>query len=95
MYQAKYYIQSTSFTGPTDNDTIVRNQVFDNYLAYDDGTAEKSYYLHPWQLQLRKNSHQYHLNKPGAVGLSNSFGRQIPFANNKPLYQSIFSHCRF
>jgi hypothetical protein len=29
----------------TRNDTILRVTVFDNYLAYDDGTAERSYFL--------------------------------------------------
>ncbi len=29
----------------TANDTLTKIQVFDNYFAYDDGTAEKAYYL--------------------------------------------------
>lgn len=43
--KAEYYITGTnSNPGPEEaNDTLYRNQVFKNYYAYDDGTAERAY----------------------------------------------------
>ena len=35
----------TNHLGVFDNDSIGFNQVFSNYYAYDDGTAEKAYAL--------------------------------------------------
>jgi len=91
-YQVKFFIDSDITTGPTDNDTVVRNQVFDNYLAYDDGTAEKSYYLELSTSLPGKISIEYHLNQPDTLrALAIYFGRQIPFANFKPFYIEVYS----
>ncbi len=90
-YQIKFFIDSNANTGPTGNDTVVLNQVFDNYLAYDDGSAEKSYYLNLFPSLPGKIAIEYHLNQPDTLrALAIYFGKQIPFANYKPFYINIW-----
>ncbi len=89
IFENTYFIQSVSPTDPSGNDTIVKDQVFDNYLAYDDGSAEKSYYLNLFPTLPGKTAVEYHLNVPDTLrGLAIYFGRQVPFASYK--YFSIF-----
>jgi Secretion system C-terminal sorting domain len=84
LFETKFFFQSTASTGHTENDTIIKKQVFDNYLAYDDGTAEKSYYLHLYPSLPGKIMIEHHLNTPDTLrGMAIYFGRQVPFANNK------------
>jgi hypothetical protein len=83
-FRNKYYIQSISTSDPPANDTVEKDFVFDNYLAYDDGTAEKSYYLNLYPTLPGKIAIEYHLNKPDTMrGMAIYFGRQVPFAFNK------------
>lgn len=83
-FQNKYYIESPSASDPKDNDTIIRNQVFHNYLAYDDGTAEKSYYLNLFPTLPGKLAIQFHLNQDDTLkGIAIYFGRQVPLAYDK------------
>lgn len=93
-FQNKYYIESPSPSDPKDNDTAVFDQVFHNYLAYDDGTAEKSYYLNLFPTLPGKLAIDFHLNQPDTiVGLEICFGRQVPLAYSKyfsaVVYKSI------
>jgi len=93
-FQNKFFIQSISSSDPPENDTIIRNQVFDNYLAYDDGSAEKSYYLSLYPTLPGRLAIEHHLNRPDTLrGLAIYFGRQIPFAFNKgfdiQIYRSL------
>ena len=91
-YESKFFLDSSGSTGPKGNDTIVKEQVFDNYLAYDDGTAEKSYYLNLFTSLPGIIEIEFHLNQPDTLrGLAIYFGRQIPFANYKPFYINIYS----
>ncbi len=83
-YDNKYYVHQNSATGITSNDTIVKTQAFHNYLAYDDGTAEKSYYLNLFTTLPGKLAIEYHLNTPDTItGMAIYFGRQVPVGNNK------------
>jgi hypothetical protein len=92
VYETTYYLENDGTTGPTANDTAVRDQVFDNYLAYDDGTAEKSYYLNLFPSQPGKIAIEYHLNKPDTLrGIAVYFGRQIPFSSTKPFIARVYS----
>jgi hypothetical protein len=93
-FENKYIIQSLGATDKTNNDTIIRYQRFHNYLAYDDGTAEKSYYLHLFPTLPGKIAIEFHLNKPDTIkGVSIYFGRQVPLAYAKyfsvAVYKSI------
>jgi Secretion system C-terminal sorting domain len=92
VFETKYYLTTATPAGPTVNDTIIKDQVFDNYLAYDDGTAEKSYYLNLLPSLPGKIAIEYHLNKPDSLrGMAIYFGRQIPFANYKSFAIYVYS----
>src|SRR5690606_27568304 len=45
VFEHQFFLQSSYVNESKENDTIVSNLVFDNYFAYDDGTAERSYFL--------------------------------------------------
>lgn len=84
LYDDTYYLQQTGATGNTTNDTIVKSQGFHNFLAYDDGTAEKSYFLNLFPTLPGKLAIEYHLNQPDTLtGIAIYFGRQVPAGNNK------------
>ena len=92
VFENKYYIESTTTTGTLANDTIVKNQVFDNYLAYDDGTAEQSYYITLLPTLPGKISVEYHLNTPDTLqGMAIYFGRQVPSSAYKTFDIQIYS----
>jgi len=92
IFETQYYLQSTPSTGPAVNDTIIHDQFFGNYLAYDDGTAEKSYYLELQTATPGRIAIEYHLNQPDTLrGLAIYFGRQVPFASYKPFIIDIYS----
>ena len=87
--QDKVVFEQTYYTAPianqnTINDTVVTKQVFDNYLAYDDGSAEKSYYLNLFNTLPGKIAveHQLYI-KDTLRGIAIQFGRQIPTNANK------------
>ena len=91
-FQNKFYIQSIAASDPADNDTIVTHQIFDNYLAYDDGTAEKSYYLTQFSTLPAYLSIEYHLNAPDTLqGIAIYFGRQVPLPFNKFFSLLVYS----
>lgn len=86
-YENRYYLQTASGNGLVENDTIVRLQHFFNYLAYDDGTPEKSYYLNMFPALPGKLAIEHRLNVPDTLkGVAIYFGRQVPLA-----YQKYFS----
>jgi hypothetical protein len=92
VYETKHYLDSSAATGPAGNDTIVSQQVFANFLSYDDGTAEKSYYLNLLPSLPGKIAIEYHLNRPDTMqGMAIYFGRQIPFSGNKPFQLNVYS----
>ncbi|MCD6062220.1 MAG: hypothetical protein K0R82_131 [Flavipsychrobacter sp.] len=79
----KFYVSSPA-SEPKENDTIVREQLFHNYLAYDDGTAEMSYFLSQFVTLPGKLAIEHHLNEPDTLsGVAIYFGRQVPGAQNK------------
>lgn len=66
------------------NDTIHGQQIFDNYLAYDDGSAEMSYYLNLFPTLPGKIAIEHHLNQADTLrGVAIYFGRQVPLAKYK------------
>jgi hypothetical protein len=94
VFQNKFYLQSLGASDNRINDTIVCNQVFDNYLAYDDGTAEMSYFLNLFPTLAGKIAIEHHLNQPDTLrGMAIYFGRQVPLATYKyfsiVVYRSI------
>ncbi len=84
VFEHKYFFNSVSAADRAENDTIIRNQIFDNYLAYDDGTAERSYFLNMWPSLPGKIAIEFHLNEPDTLrGMAIYFGRQVPLATFK------------
>ncbi len=84
VFENKFYIAQTAATGPVANDTIVKPQVFDNDLAYDDGTAEQSYYLTLYPSLPGKIEIEHHVNVADTLrGMAIYFGRQVPAASYK------------
>lgn len=92
VFRNTHYIESTTATGPVDNDTIVKEQVFDNYLAYDDGTAEQSYYLSLFPTLPGKIAIEHHLNIPDTMkGMAIYFGRMAPSSSYKSFSIGVWS----
>ena len=85
VFETQYSL-TAPFSGPSANDTIVKDQVFDNYLAYDDGTAEKSYFLILSPTLDGRIAIEFHLNEPDTMrGMAIYFGRQAP----EPTYKNF------
>lgn len=80
----QYYFNSVVANDRKDNDTIVRDALFDNYFAYDDGSAEKAYFLYSAFNYPAKTALAFTLNEPDTVrGISVFFGAQAPTAAGK------------
>jgi hypothetical protein len=81
-YRVKHYFIS----GPVDadklNDTLVHKQVFHNYYAYDDGTAELGYYLTQYGA---KTAVQYTLNNADVLRAIDIFFDPVPI-NSTSVY---------
>jgi hypothetical protein len=92
VYRNTFFLQSGNPNEPKDNDTIVREQVFDNYLAYDDGTAEKSYFLNLSSSLPGRTAIEFRLNKPDTLrGMAIYFGQQVPTASGKFFSATVYS----
>jgi len=80
----QYFYPAVNATDRRRNDTIVNDAIFDNYFAYDDGSAEKSYFLVPAINFPAKTALQFTLNEPDTIrGLMVHFGSQAPTAAGK------------
>ncbi|MBA3829144.1 MAG: T9SS type A sorting domain-containing protein [Taibaiella sp.] len=91
VFENKFYLQSPP-SEPKANDTIIRDQIFDNYLAYDDGTAEQAYYLNLFPSAPGMLAIEYHLNQPDTLrGLAIYFNRQVPVATYKTINLFAFN----
>jgi hypothetical protein len=94
VFQNRFFFGDPGSGNKTTNDTIVRETVFDNYLAYDDGTAERSYFLNLFPSLPGKVAIEHRLNVPDTLrGVSVLFGQQVPTATGKfftaVVYRSI------
>lgn len=88
-----YYFTSIGATDFRRNDTITRDAIFDNYFAYDDGSAEKSYFLYPALNAAAKTALEFHLNVADTLrGLAVYFGAQVPPATNKYFSIVVYKH---
>ncbi len=84
VIESKYFINPINVNDRKKNDTIVREAVFDNYFAYDDGSAEKSYFLLPAPNFPSKTALDFTLNQADTLrGLAVHFGAQLPTALGK------------
>jgi hypothetical protein len=84
VFENKFFLQSGNPNEPKENDTIIHNQVFDNYFAYDDGSAEKSYYLNLLSTLPGKTAIEFRTNVTDTLqGIAIYFGQQVPTAFSK------------
>ncbi|MBK7764206.1 MAG: T9SS type A sorting domain-containing protein [Bacteroidetes bacterium] len=91
-----YFFPSVGINDVQQNDTIIRDAIFDNYFAYDDGSAEKSYFLLNAINFPSKTAIDFTLNEPDTLrGMMVHFGAQVPTAAGKyfsmVLYKSLGS----
>jgi hypothetical protein len=74
------------------NDTIVSHQVFDNYFAYDDGTAEKAYFLNLQSNAPGVTAIEYALYVPDTLrGVAIRFARTLPGSEQKEFSIGVYS----
>jgi hypothetical protein len=87
----KFYFADTSIGGRTINDTINGYTHFENYFAYDDGSAEKAYYLFGLQGTPMSTALKFNLSVADSVqGLAIKFGAQAPVASGKPFTITLY-----
>jgi hypothetical protein len=92
VYRNSYFLQSGNPTEPKDNDSIVQEQIFDNYLAYDDGTAEKSYFLNISESLPGRIAVEFRLNTPDTLrGMAIYFGQQVPSGYSKYFSIAVYT----
>jgi hypothetical protein len=79
-----YYCPVMYPGSPRDNDTIVQQLVFDNYFAYDDGSAEQSYFLNLQPNAPGTTIVEHALYLPDTLrGIAIKFARQVPSGAQK------------
>lgn len=84
IIQTKYFSSSIYPNEPLINDTVLQKQVFGNYFAYDDGSAEKAYFLHVFPNAPGITALEYALYASDTLrGVSIYFPRTVPPSNNK------------
>lgn len=73
------------------NDTIRQRQVFDNYFAYDDGSAESAFFMSSYQGVPSYVAQEYALSVADTIrGVDIYFPRQLPEASMKLFYLQIY-----
>ncbi|HTO16171.1 MAG TPA: T9SS type A sorting domain-containing protein [Edaphocola sp.] len=76
-----------------ENDTISHTQVFDNYFAYDDGSAETAYFITSYQGAPSYVAQEYNLEIPDTLrAVQIYFPRQVPSSNYKMFYLQIYKN---
>jgi hypothetical protein len=84
VFEQQFYCESQYPDESPDNDTIVKQQVFDNYFAYDDGTAELSYFLNLAVNAPGATAIEYALYQPDTIrGVAIRFARMLPSQSYK------------
>lgn len=92
VFEHKYYIESVGAGDSRGNDTILHEQNFHNFLAYDDGTAEKSYFLNLFATLPGKIAIDFTLNEPDTItGVAIYFARQVPPPDQKYFSIIVYS----
>lgn len=85
----RYTLSDPHQASPQANDTNYHVQRFSNYLAYDDGSAEKSYYLNLFPTLPGRLALEFYLYQPDTLrGFAIYFGQQVPTAHDK--FFSVF-----
>lgn len=92
VFENRYVLAPSFASEPSANDSIRYQQVFDDYFAYDDGTAEQSYFLNLSSGAPGKIAIEYALYRPDTItGIAIRFVRQVPSAANKDFSLAIYT----
>ena len=92
VYNEQFYCNPTYPNESLDNDTISYQQVFDNYFAYDDGTAELSYFLNLIPNAPGVTAVEYALYQPDTIrGVAIQFARTQPSQEIKDFSIAVYS----
>ena len=95
-FENTYYFDPVNALESKANDTIVQHQIFHNFFAYDDGTAEKSYFLNQFSTLPAKTAVEYHLNVADTLtGVAIYFGRQVPTGIYKYFTVGVYKEIAF
>lgn len=79
VFEQKFYCPGQYPNESLVNDTILKQQVFDNYFAYDDGTAELSYFLNLFPNSAGATAIEYALYQTDTIrGVAIRFARTQP-----------------
>lgn len=93
VFENKYFVNAVYPNEPIDNDTIIQNQVFDNYFAYDDGSAEQVYFLNLFPNAPGEIAVEYALYAPDTIrGVSVYLPRQVPSGSSKEFSLAIYKN---
>lgn len=93
LVETKYFAQSIYPDEPRDNDTIRQIQDFSNYFAYDDGSAEKAYFLHVAPDAPGTTATEFALYKKDTLrGVAIYFPRTVPPSNNKEFSLIVYKN---
>jgi len=91
VYEEQFYSSSTYPNEPVVNDTIHCRQVFDNYFAYDDGTAEQSYFLNLLPNAPGVTAVEYALAQTDTIrGVAIRFARTQPAQTGKDFSLAVY-----
>jgi hypothetical protein len=91
VYENRFYCTSNYPNESKTNDTIIYNQVFDNYFAYDDGTAEQSYFLNLFPNAPGATAVEYALYAPDTLrGIAIRFARTLPGSELKEFAIGVY-----
>lgn len=87
----QFYFPSVVLDTFKRDDTIIHYQEFDNYFAYDDGSAEQAYYLNLAPANAGKIAVEYACYVPDTLaGVAIQFARQVPTNEYKEFFIQIY-----
>jgi Secretion system C-terminal sorting domain len=87
----KYYYNKLNALENTANDTIICDNVFSQYFAYDDGSNEKAYYLLGIANTPSSTALGFHFNEADTLrGLAIRFASQVPSGEGKPFSINVY-----
>lgn len=96
VYNHRFYSNSAYSGEYKTNDTLHTQQVFDNYFAYDDGSAEKSYYLKLFGNAPGETAIEYALYHPDTLrGVAIRFAREMPQNTGKEFSIAVYRQIAF
>ncbi len=96
VYEHAYYCNSNYPGESKVNDTTVFRQVFDQYFAYDDGSAEQAYYLNLLPNAPGTTAVEYAVYQPDTLrGIAIRLPRQVPSAVQKEFSIVVYKDIAF